>query len=72
MRIDPASELGGLRWNQWVALAMIVIGAVVLVVRRGPGPVPEPVEPVEPVEPAEPGALDADAGESSDYVPQDE
>ena len=69
MRIDPTSEVGGLRWNQWVALAMIVIGAVVLVVRRGPGPVPEPVEPAEPVEPV---ALDADDSESSDYVPQDE
>jgi drug/metabolite transporter (DMT)-like permease len=53
--------VGGLRWNQWVALAMIVIGAVVLVLRRGPGP-----EPVAPV------ALDADADEPSDYVPQDE
>ena len=64
LRIDPTSEVGGLRWNQWVALAMIVIGAVVLVVRRGPGP--------EPVEPVEPDALDADAGESPDYVPNDE
>jgi prolipoprotein diacylglyceryl transferase len=69
MRIDPASELGGLRLNQWVALAMIVIGVVVLAVRRGPGPVPDPVGPVDAAEPA---ALDADAGESSDYVPQDE
>jgi prolipoprotein diacylglyceryl transferase len=69
MRIDPASELGGLRLNQWVALAMIVIGVVVLAVRRGPGPVPDPVGPVDA---AEPVALDADAGESSDYVPQDE
>ncbi len=69
MRIDPASEVGGLRWNQWVALAMIVIGAVVLVVRRGPGQ-PEPA--IEPdAEPA-PEALDANDDEPSDYVPQDE
>jgi prolipoprotein diacylglyceryl transferase len=30
LRIDRADELGGLRWNQWVALAAIVGGAVVL------------------------------------------
>ncbi len=73
MRIDPASEVGGLRWNQWVALAMIVIGAVVLVVRRGPGQ-PEPAieSAAEPdAEPA-PEALDANDDEPSDYVPQDE
>ena len=27
LRIDEADELGGLRWNQWVALALIVGGA---------------------------------------------
>jgi prolipoprotein diacylglyceryl transferase len=73
MRIDPASEVGGLRWNQWVALAMIVIGAVVLVARRGPGQ-PEPAieSAAEPdAEPA-PEALDANDDEPSDYVPQDE
>jgi phosphatidylglycerol---prolipoprotein diacylglyceryl transferase len=35
LRIDPAHELGGLRWNQWVALAAIVGGAAYLVLTRG-------------------------------------
>lgn len=35
LRIDPASELGGLRWNQWVSLAAIVAGAVYLIVTHG-------------------------------------
>jgi prolipoprotein diacylglyceryl transferase len=51
LRIDPADELGGLRWNQWVSLAMIVGGIVYLVLTRGrtwPEPVEEPVE--EPAE----------------------
>ncbi|MGH9134760.1 MAG: prolipoprotein diacylglyceryl transferase family protein, partial [Ilumatobacteraceae bacterium] len=43
LRIDPADELGGLRWNQWVALAAIVGGGAYLVLTRGrrwtePGP----------------------------------
>jgi prolipoprotein diacylglyceryl transferase len=53
LRIDPARDVGGLRWNQWVALAAIVGGAVYLLVTRGrtwPEPEPVPVEPV-PVEP---------------------
>ena len=49
LRIDPADELGGLRWNQWVALAMFVGGAAYLLwsVRLPPerqyAPPPEPV-----------------------------
>ncbi len=35
LRIDPADELGGLRWNQWVALAAVVGGALALVLTRG-------------------------------------
>jgi len=65
LRIDPTSEVGGLRWNQWVALAMIVIGAVVLVVRRGSG-----AEAAAPVAPD--AGPDAGTDETSDYVPQDE
>ena len=36
LRIDPADELGGLRWNQWVA-ATVVVGAALYLVwsRRG-------------------------------------
>jgi prolipoprotein diacylglyceryl transferase len=69
MRIDPTSEVGGLRWNQWVALAMIVIGAVVLVVRRGSGA--EAAAPVAPDTGPDAGP-DAGTDETSDYVPQDE
>ena len=32
LRIDEADELGPLRWNQWVALALIVGGAAYLIV----------------------------------------
>jgi len=43
MRIDKADQLGGLRWNQWVALAAVVIGVIVLLwMRRHPIPEPEP------------------------------
>ena len=43
MRIDRADEIGGLRWNQWVALAAVVIGLIVLLwMRRHPIPEPEP------------------------------
>lgn len=42
LRIDRADELGGLRWNQWMALAAVVIGAVVLAwMRRHPFPEPD-------------------------------
>ena len=30
LRIDEADELGGLRWNQWVAVACIVGGGLYL------------------------------------------
>ncbi len=49
LRIDRADELGGLRWNQWVALAAIVGGAVVLwwwERRPQPSPGPSADEPV--------------------------
>lgn len=41
LRIDPADSLGGLRWNQWVALAAVVGSLIVLVRTRGATP---PVE----------------------------
>jgi prolipoprotein diacylglyceryl transferase len=34
LRIDPASSVGGLRWNQWVAIAAIVGGSVHLFLTR--------------------------------------
>lgn len=35
LRIDPANAAGGLRLNQWVALAAIAAGAIYLVLTRG-------------------------------------
>ena len=35
LRIDRATELGGLRWNQWVAIALVIGGAVYLWATRG-------------------------------------
>jgi len=35
LRIDPSHELGGLRWNQWVALAAIAGGAIYLLLTWG-------------------------------------
>jgi len=42
LRIDPADELGGLRFNQWVAVVAVVGGGVVLAWMRR-HPTPEPV-----------------------------
>jgi prolipoprotein diacylglyceryl transferase len=35
LRIDPADEIAGLRFNQWVALAAVVAGAIWLLATRG-------------------------------------
>jgi prolipoprotein diacylglyceryl transferase len=35
LRIDPSHEVGGLRWNQWVALAAIAGGVIWLILTRG-------------------------------------
>lgn len=35
LRIDPASDVAGLRWNQWMSIAAVVVGAVALVATRG-------------------------------------
>ena len=47
LRIDPANEVAGLRVNQWVALAAVVVGGVVLAWMRR-HPVPEPVVGPDP------------------------
>jgi prolipoprotein diacylglyceryl transferase len=46
LRIDPADELGGLRWNQWVAVACIVGGGAYLIATRNKPKdiLPRPVE----------------------------
>jgi len=51
LRIDPANSAGGLRLNQWVALAAIAAGAIYLIATRGqkwdetPHPASENSEP---------------------------
>jgi prolipoprotein diacylglyceryl transferase len=35
LRVDPSHDIGGLRLNQWMALAAVIAGAVLLVVTRG-------------------------------------
>jgi prolipoprotein diacylglyceryl transferase len=44
LRIDQADVLGGLRLNQWVAAAVVVVGTIVLLWMRR-HPIPEPVIP---------------------------
>ena len=69
LRIDRADRLGGLRWNQWVALAAIVGGAIVLVLMRR-HPVVEPDDPfddrLDDELPADPDVEPADAGDGRD------
>ncbi|MGI9030865.1 MAG: prolipoprotein diacylglyceryl transferase [Ilumatobacteraceae bacterium] len=56
LRIDPADELGGLRWNQWVALACVVGGGLYLVATRD-----KPKDILIPASAAGPGgAVDGD------------
>ena len=47
LRIDTADELGGLRWNQWVALVAVISGVIVLAAMRrvqvSPVPIAAPV-----------------------------
>ena len=43
LRIDEADHVGGLRFNQWVAVVMVVAGAIALLfMRRNPIAEPEP------------------------------
>jgi prolipoprotein diacylglyceryl transferase len=72
LRIDPVelSDVGGLRWNQWVALAAIVGGALYLIATRGrrwPEPEPEP-------EPVDDTSVDADPepADDPDHEPDDD
>ena len=60
MRIDEAHHIGGLRWNQWVAIAAVV-GAIIylLATRNRPRPEPTPVREPE----------SSDLTESDDVVP---
>ena len=43
LRVDPADELGPFRWNQWVALAAVVVGTgLFFALRNRPDPEPDP------------------------------
>ena len=57
LRIDPANSAGGLRLNQWVALAAIAAGAIHLVVTRGQkwAETPHPAEEISELTP-QPGS----------------
>ena len=63
LRIDTAHHVGGLRWNQWVALIAIV-GAGLYIAISSRREVPIEAEAVEP-EVAEPEAA-AEADEARD------
>ena len=68
LRIDPAEELGGLRWNQWVSLAAIVGGLIVLWVlehRPSPAIAGEGAPPAE-VEETSDREVDEDTADDND------
>ena len=70
LRVDPADHLGPLRWNQWVALAMVVGGlAAFAVLRRRPEPAPAAGGPAVDGDPAQDPGEDAEddlAGDPTD------
>lgn len=70
LRVDPADELGPFRWNQWVALAAIVVGIGAFLVLRGRDDVvPEPrQDPGGEPEPAEDSADVEDPDDIGDAV----
>jgi hypothetical protein len=61
LRIDTADELGGLRWNQWVALVSVISGVIVLAAMRRVQVSPVPITP-----PVGDDADDADAESDAD------
>ena len=63
LRIDPANEIGGLRVNQWMSLALIAGGAVwMLAVRNRPWPQPPGGAASSADEAGDPAELDAPPG----------
>lgn len=59
LRIDRADEIAGLRWNQWVAVAAVIGGGVVLAFMRR-HPVLESADPLEDREELVTDVLDVD------------
>jgi prolipoprotein diacylglyceryl transferase len=68
LRVDPADELGPFRWNQWVALAAIVVGLVAFFALRGR---PE-IEPDRGVGPESDIHRDLDEPDSGDDLHEDD
>lgn len=65
LRVDPADEIGPFRWNQWVALALIVGGlAMWAVLRNRPETVPERDDDEPDDEPDDEALADADPAEA--------
>ena len=76
LRIDPVelNDVAGLRWNQWVALAAIVGGALYLVATRGRRwPDAPPVEATDDATPLAADELDraTDLGDAAADEPRD-
>ena len=70
LRIDPADSLGGLRWNQWVALVVTIGAGVYFVWSANHGGKPE--VQAEPSRELAPATAESDADETPEYVPEDE
>jgi prolipoprotein diacylglyceryl transferase len=68
MRIDEAHHVGGLRWNQWVALGAVIVSALYLIVTKDkPAPEPALIEGTpDGGEAAEADAASADAEAASE------
>ncbi len=68
LRVDPADEIGPFRWNQWVALAAIVVGAgVFFALRNRPD-----IDPDSAGEPVDDDDDLFDDGAADDEVADDE
>jgi prolipoprotein diacylglyceryl transferase len=65
MRIDEADHVGGLRFNQWIAVAMIVGGTIALLIMRR-HPIAEPVVGLPVDEPLDDPLSRADEDPSPD------
>ncbi|MEO6124986.1 MAG: prolipoprotein diacylglyceryl transferase, partial [Ilumatobacteraceae bacterium] len=68
LRIDEAHHVGGFRWNQWVALAAIIGGAIYLLIssRRA-----EPVEELVPAIEANPDDIEVEDLDPAEVVDLD-
>ncbi|MEP4591962.1 MAG: prolipoprotein diacylglyceryl transferase [Ilumatobacter sp.] len=74
LRVDPADEVGPFRWNQWVALAAIVVGlGAFFALRRRPEVEPTPRGLVDGVAPHDtsPDTDPLDDGEGSPTLDDD-